>query len=89
MDDFFDSRLKEMALYVIDTGSTVRETARVFGVSKSTVHKELTKVLKEAYPSLYGSVENVLNKNKQERHLRGGNATKLKYEKIRENRKNK
>ena len=63
MDDFFDSRLKEMALYVIDTGSTVRETARVFGVSKSTVHKELTKVLKEAYPSLYGSVENVLNKN--------------------------
>ena len=84
MDDFYDLRLKELALYVIETGCTVRNAARVFGISKSTVHKELTKTLKDVYPSLYGSVEEVLMKNKKERHLRGGNATKLKYEKMRE-----
>lgn len=87
MDDFFDFRLKEMAQYVITTGCTVRVAAQVFGVSKSTVHKELTKTLKKAYPALYGPVENVLMKNKNERHLRGGIATKLKYEKLRDNQK--
>lgn len=87
MDEFYVLRLKEMALYVIETGCTVRHAAQVFGVSKSTVHKELTKTLKDAYPSLYGSVEGVLMKNKKERHLRGGNATKIKYEKLRENKK--
>lgn len=87
MDDFYNLRLRELALYVIETGCTVRNAAQVFGMSKSTVHKELTKTLKDVYPSLYGSVEDVLMKNKRERHLRGGNATKQKYEKIRRNKK--
>jgi len=86
LDDLFELRLKEMALYVIETGCTVRDAANVFGVSKSTVHKDLTKTLKDYYPSLCGPVEEVLIKNKKERHLRGGNATKIKYEKIRNDR---
>lgn len=83
MDDFYTVRLKELAQYVIETSCTVREAAKVFGISKSTVHKDLTKNLKQIYPSLYGEVEMILAKNKKERHLRGGIATKLKYEKIR------
>ena len=63
MDDLFELRLKEMALYVIETGCTVRDAANVFGVSKSTVHKDLTKTLKDYYPSLCGPVEEVLIKN--------------------------
>ena len=68
-----------MALYVIDTGSTVRETARVFGVSKSTVHKDLQNRLPHCNRNLYAQVRKVLERNKQERHIRGGAATKQKY----------
>ena len=65
--------------YVIDTGSTVRVTAAHFGISKSTVHKDLTYKLKMINPALYELVKGVLDINKSERHLRGGEATRRKY----------
>ena len=60
--------------------TTVRQTAKVFGVSKSTVHKDVTERLEEIYPLLAREVKLVLEKNKSERHIRGGMATKLKYQ---------
>ncbi len=65
--------------YVADTGATVRQAASVFGVSKSTAHKDLTLKLKYENFSLYCRVAQVLAKNKQERHIRGGIATREKY----------
>lgn len=67
--------------YIIETGDTVRATAKVFKISKSTVHKDVTERLKADSPSLYLEVKRVLDKNKSERHLRGGMATKQKYAK--------
>ncbi len=67
--------------YILDTGATVRATAKVFKISKSTVHKDVTERLKTDSPSLYLEVKQVLDKNKRERHLRGGLATKQKYAK--------
>lgn len=67
--------------YILDTGATVRATAKVFKISKSTVHKDVTERLKTDSPSLYLEVKRVLDKNKRERHLRGGMATKQKYAK--------
>ena len=69
--------------YIIDTNGTVRETAAHFGVSKSTVHKDVTEKLRKENRTLYGEVKKVLLKNKAERHLRGGMATKKKYSKER------
>jgi putative DeoR family transcriptional regulator (stage III sporulation protein D) len=66
--------------YIAEHESTVRQTAAVFGISKSTVHKDVTEKLMKENPGLYKSVLSVLCKNKAERHLRGGQATKLKYE---------
>lgn len=74
------SRCVVLGQYIAETGSTVRETAAVFGISKSTVHKDVTEKLIKESPGLYNSVLSVLNKNKAERHLRGGEATKRKYE---------
>ena len=65
--------------YLIEHKATVRSAARVFGVSKSTVHKDVTEVLKNVNKGLWQEVQIVLSKNKQERHLRGGEATKQKY----------
>ena len=65
--------------YVVETGATVRVAAKEFGVSKSTVHKDLTERLEVESPQLKKEVEKVLIKNKHERHLRGGEATKRKY----------
>ena len=67
--------------YIIDTGATVRATAKVFKISKSTVHKDVTQRLYYDNPQLYRLVKQVLEKNKQERHIRGGMATKEKYKK--------
>lgn len=75
-----DERPRILAQYLTEHDSTVRATAAVFGVSKSTVHKDLTSRLMHIDPVLYAAAERVLEKNKSERHLRGGNATKLKYE---------
>lgn len=65
--------------YILETGSTVRATAQVFKVSKSTVHKDVTERLMRDNPQLYREVKQVLEKNKSERHIRGGMATKRKY----------
>ena len=70
-----------VAKYILEKNTTVRQTAKTFGVSKSTIHKDVTERLKEINPSLAKEVKNVLDKNKSERHIRGGVATKLKYEK--------
>ena len=71
-----------LADYIIDRKATVRGAAREFGVSKSTVHKDITERLRRINPSLYREVAAVLEQNKRERHLRGGAATKHKYEKM-------
>lgn len=76
-----DERACELAVYMIETGATVRATARHFGISKSTVHKSLTQRLRMCNYPLYTQVRKVLDLNKQERHIRGGMATKRKYQK--------
>ncbi len=65
--------------YIIEHKATVRQAAREFGISKSTVHKDVSERLKKVKPSLYKEVKIVLDINKQERHIRGGEATKQKY----------
>ena len=72
-------RCVEFAVYMIEKKSTVRETSKRFGVSKSTVHKDVTVRLKEVSPTLFGQVRALLDLNKQERHIRGGLATRKKY----------
>ena len=72
-------RAVKLAVYMIETGATVRSAASAFGVSKSTVHKDLTQRLPVYDYALYLKVRQVLNKNKEERHLRGGMATRRKY----------
>ena len=68
-----------LANYLIENGATVRSAAARFGISKSTVHKDVTQILPHVNRSLYLHVKEVLDKNKSERHLRGGQATKQKY----------
>ncbi len=75
-----DERPRKLAQYLIEQKSTVRSTAAVFGVSKSTVHKDVSVRLARIDPVLHREVSRVLETNKSERHIRGGNATKLKYE---------
>lgn len=79
IESFIKERCVLLAEYVIETGATVRTAAAHFGVSKSTVHKDLTFRLKYTNPGLYKCVKNVLEINKSERHLRGGEATRKKY----------
>ncbi len=66
-------------LYIVENNTTVRATALRFGISKSTVHKDVTETLKKINRPLYLDVKSVLEKNKEERHIRGGEATKKKY----------
>lgn len=79
MKDYIEERVMEIAKYIIKTNATVREAARVFGVSKSTVHKDVTERLESINPLIYEEVKKVLEKNKAERHIRGGRATHMKY----------
>ena len=65
--------------YLVENQATVRAAAQVFGISKSTVHKDITQNLKKINPSLYYEAKRVLDKNKEERHIRGGMATRAKY----------
>ena len=81
MKDGLEKRACDLAVYMIETGSTVRGAARHFGISKSTVHKDLTQRLRQYNHSLYDQVRQVLDTNKQERHIRGGMATREKYRK--------
>ncbi len=75
----YRERCEILAEYLINNESTVRKAARVFGISKSTVHKDVTERLKERNTALYELTRHLLDKNKMERHLRGGEATKSKY----------
>ena len=79
MKQDLEERACELAVYMIETGATVRATAKHFGISKSTVHKALTQRLRTCNYTLYLQVRKVLDRNKQERHIRGGMATKRKY----------
>lgn len=78
-NDEIETRVTAIAEYVAATGITVRAAAKRFGVSKSTVHKDLTERLKNIDPELFGTVSEVLAHNRAERHIRGGMATKKKY----------
>lgn len=84
MKDYIEERVLELAHYIINTNSTVRAAAKKFRVSKSTVHKDVTERLLELNPGLAAEVKEVLESNKAERHLRGGMATKEKYQHAKE-----
>lgn len=79
MKGYIEERAIKMAEYIIENGATVRQTARVFGISKSTVHKDVTTRLSGFNPTLAMEARKVLDVNKSERHIRGGLATKEKY----------
>lgn len=79
MNDYIWQRVIDIANYVLTTGETVRAVAEAFGVSKSTVHKDITERLSQINPGLAKQVKAVLELNKAERHLRGGEATRRKY----------
>ena len=79
MKGMIEERAIELGKYVVETKATVRQAAKVFGVSKSTVHKDLTERLPRIHPGLYAQVRQVLNINMAQRHIRGGQATLLKY----------
>ena len=79
MKEYIEKRALEIAQYIIETGSTVREAARAHKVSKSTVHKDMSERLPRINVQMYKQVKRILEKNKAERHIRGGKATYLKY----------
>lgn len=79
LKDYIEERAIEIASYMIQSKATVRQTAKKFGISKSTVHKDMVDRLVQINPELAGEVREVLNINKQERHIRGGLATREKY----------
>jgi len=81
MRSSIEERAVELAVYIIENGATVRDAAARYGVSKSTVHKDVAERLAHIDASLFAQAREVLQLNKDERHLRGGAATKLKYEK--------
>lgn len=79
MTEPLEERARDLAVYMIETGATVRSAAKHFHISKSTVHKDLQQRLQKYNPALYAEVRQILDKNKQERHIRGGLATRKKY----------
>ncbi|SHI38023.1 sporulation transcriptional regulator SpoIIID [Lutispora thermophila] len=80
MKDYIEERALEIAKYIISSRTTVRDAAKIFGVSKSTVHKDVTERLPKINPVVALQVKEVMDKNKAERHIRGGKATKMKYQ---------
>lgn len=82
MKDYIEERAVELANYIIENNATVRSAAKVFSLSKSSVHKDVTERLGKINPSLAARAKLVLERNKAERHIRGGMATKHKYEEI-------
>ena len=82
MKDYIEQRVLEAAKYIIESKATIRKTAKIFGVSKSTIHKDVTERLPKINPQIAKQAKNVLEYNKAERHIRGGNATKMKYKVI-------
>ncbi len=81
MNDDKEERARRFAVYMIETGGTVRSAGKAFGISKSTVHKDLCELLPHCNPALYEQVRQLLDQNKAQRHLRGGQATREKYQK--------
>ncbi len=81
--DYYDKRAVLLGEYIIDNKATVRAAAQAFGISKSTVHMDVSKRLKKINGNLYSKVREILDINKEERHIRGGLATKEKYKKRR------
>ena len=79
MKSYIEERAVEIAQYIIDNNATVRQTAKQFGISKSTVHKDVTERLSQVNPTLAREARKVLDVNKSERHIRGGLATREKY----------
>ncbi len=79
MRDDLEKRAQELAVYIIENRTTIRDAAKRFGISKSTVHKDLSERLPDCNRSLYIQVKQILDINKAERHIRGGIATKIKY----------
>ena len=79
MADTIEERARELAVYMIETGATVRAAAQHFGICKSTVHKGLQQKLPQYNKRLYEQVRRVLDENKAQRHIRGGMATRKKY----------
>lgn len=82
MKDYIEERVLEVANFIIDSKATIRKTAKVFGVSKSTIHKDMTERLPKINPTVAKEAKLILDLNKAERHIRGGKATKLKYKAI-------
>ncbi len=80
MADTIEERACEVAMYIIETGATVRTAAQHFGISKSTVHKDLSQRLPQYNKQLYQQVRLILDVNKAQRHIRGGLATRRKYQ---------
>lgn len=80
MTDTIEQRACDLAVYIIENGATVRTAAKHFGISKSTVHKDLSERLPQCNKVLYAQVRNILDENKAQRHIRGGMATKRKFE---------
>lgn len=83
-DEFDKERCEKIAEYIINTGTTVRGAAVYFGISKSTVHKDITEKLEKINHSMYLKVKKILEQNKAERHIRGGEATRVKYIKLKD-----
>ena len=79
MRDYIEQRALEIGEYIVEEGATVRQAAKKFGISKSTVHKDVTERLEQVNASLARDARKVLDVNKSERHIRGGQATKAKY----------
>ena len=79
MKDYIEERVLQVAQYIIDSKATLRKTAKVFGVSKSTIHKDMTDRLPKINPTIAEQTHLISELNKSERHIRGGEATKMKY----------
>jgi putative DeoR family transcriptional regulator, stage III sporulation protein D len=79
LKDYIEERAIELAGYIVEKNTTVRSAAKKYGISKSTVHKDVTERLEKIRPELANDVRKVLEENKAERHIRGGEATKAKY----------
>lgn len=87
MKDYIEERAITLSEYIVDKKTTVRDTARIFNISKSTVHKDVSERIWQIDKELAKKVKEILSYNKADRHLRGGNATKQKYELLKNNKK--
>ena len=81
MKQYIEERALELGTFIIENKTTVRAAAQTFGISKSTVHKDVTERLKKLNPSMAKQVKRILEENKAKRHIRGGEATRIKYKK--------